>query len=53
MIKKILGAVGSFQAKEVAEITEKNLCIHISTAVRRNHCDVVEIKRIGYSQHVT
>jgi len=53
VIKRILGAVGSFQAKEVAEITEKNLCIHLSTAVRRNYCDVVEIKRIGYSQHVT
>lgn len=48
MIKRILGADGSFQAKELAGITEKNLCIHINTAVKRNHCDVVEIRRIGY-----
>jgi hypothetical protein len=43
----MLGADGSFQANEIAGITEKNLCIHISTVVKRNHCDVVEIRRIG------
>jgi hypothetical protein len=48
VIKRILGADGSFPAKEVAGITEKNLCIHIITVVKRNHCDVVEIRRIGY-----
>jgi hypothetical protein len=48
VIKRILGADGSFQAKEVAGITQKNLCIHIGTVVKRNHCDGVEIRRSGY-----